>query len=956
MMATPSSSASALNQIQDTNNNGDMKETRADGVEHRSRPRRRSSVLHVVRAAASLAAAARDATKPRAAPGSRVFAVRVDLVCRADALVDDALSVALISRAGSSIQRTLVLEYTRSRTVSSQLRSASSPSSSPFKSSSSSSSASAFEAAVIRAGEARAEQYEIAHLSAAVSVPIATDGDEVDGVEAVAFAAPRSMEHGVLVCRIIVQPRAEEDGFGDGGASGTTGGGGGGRPEKGSERALVFEGKAWVTPGSRRVVGIGSRCVLPMALPRWRRALRDSERRDAQRRLQWAAGSAAQPGAGFCTAKEDAELLPADVRLPPEYIEDLDPVMESLGMDIGGLPSQSDAEPRVPFESGGLTRRGSGPLSKLFFSVYAAVDRPGARPTTAAELAPSSLDRLWCNDAELITELLCGANPSRLRLVQEVPTWFTTARDAMLASNTGSTTSSGGRARGEAIYVQPGGEVQGARYRMKMRALAKLDLAALAADGRLFELDDGDDLMVVYAGRGGAPKALFYIEEIEEGGLIFMPRLTPLCIQIRDGEDFIVPGTGSQTPSTTRAGAGGGGDAARVSADSSGNIMQGSAMLSGRASSRPGSGGSVGSPRRTGVGAAGGGAYSLAIENGWGWACAKSQLMRAHALSHIFVSLYSHCILAVEPYAISLYRNLHRCHPLHALLEPYLRYAIHTAVNARKTWYMYMGVSIDVVNGIAAKASSRAPLSCAARLEARGMAAGGSSTASGGRSRVCLLPSYPYVEDAALIAAAIQDYVCAVVEDMYANDEDVASDDELHAFMREAAHARGEKSGTDVRSRDTVTSLVSDLIYTATVEFNAHTARCWTSYSNPLLAPVCALRGGGPHGVAEAMRASEIDFVSSMPTTGNALQSAARMRLASTRQGVGEPLMSPVWARGEREAGSGIGNGMRRFVRMHQRFVAALEVCEEVIAERNRSRPHPYDTLLPSVMTRGMAL
>ena len=211
--------------------------------------------------------------------------------------------------------------------------------------------------------------------------------------------------------------------------------------------------------------------------------------------------------------------------------------------------------------------------------------------------------------------------------------------------------------------------------------------------------------------------------------------------------------------------------------------------------------------------------------------------MRAHALSHIFVSLYSRCILAVEPYAISLYRNLHRCHPLHALLEPYLRYAIHTAVNARKTWYMYMGVSIDVVNGIAAKASSRAPLSCAARLEARGMTAGGSSTASGGRSRVCLLPSYPYVEDAALIAAAIQDYVCAVVEDMYANDEDVASDDELHAFMREAAHAHGEKSGADVRSRDTVTSLVSDLIYTATVEFNAHTARCWTSYSNPLLAP-----------------------------------------------------------------------------------------------------------------------
>ena len=43
-------------------------------------------------------------------------------------------------------------------------------------------------------------------------------------------------------------------------------------------------------------------------------------------------------------------------------------------------------------------------------------------------------------------------------------------------------------------------------------------------------------------------------------------------------------------------------------------------------------------------------------------------------------------------------------------------------------------------------------------------------------------------------------------------------------------------------------------------------------------------------------------------------------------------------------------------MKLHRGFVNALEICEEVIRERNSLRPLPYDVLLPSNLLRGMAM
>ena len=62
-------------------------------------------------------------------------------------------------------------------------------------------------------------------------------------------------------------------------------------------------------------------------------------------------------------------------------------------------------------------------------------------------------------------------------------------------------------------------------------------------------------------------------------------------------------------------------------------------------------------------------------------------------------------------------------------------------------------------------------------------------------------------------------------------------------------------------------------------------------------------------------------------------------------------------ADGEHQAAHPLGlAGWKAFMELHRGFMDALEICEEVIRERNQARPAPYDVLLPSNLRRGMAL
>ena len=566
-----------------------------------------------------------------------------------------------------------------------------------------------------------------------------------------------------------------------------------------------------------------------------------------------------------------------------------------------------------------------------------------SRPGTALPLSASSLDKLWFSDAELVNEILAGANPSRLRMVTSTPAWFTEAYNNMMMNDTQSSEGSSRRGditvssqaagasgasmsrrgRGESVYLpslmsSPASR-QSQIYKMRARQLRNLcstttiDTAIAtsgagglrasgsskqspmslleehARGGRLFELDYSDIQCLVRAHDGPSdknaanvrsraaassssssssttssevamtgrrktgrmssmPRALFYVTEVAEGSLRYLPQLVPLCIQCGDGADIILPGMGHQ----------GRDEKEEVDSDSAsafthvamGNMRQADA---------------------TSV---------SAVEGGWGWARAKAHLMSAHALAHLYASLYLNCIARVEPFAIAMHRCLHHSHPAHVLLLPYLKYAVSTAVTARQYWcgdssiasesltssssssggtiarYVF-GIGKDELVALKKQKKtelllnrrriqpnvSNAPtstttsvnnvsnanvagsivshlttgvilasLSPAARFEANGMLGGGvysswddaearsdnavdvlahgaSSTPSAATSASetvhNMIPSYPFREDSLLLWCAILDYTDAFVRAYYASDDDVTADDELQSFWKE---------------------------------------------------------------------------------------------------------------------------------------------------------------------------
>ena len=224
-----------------------------------------------------------------------------------------------------------------------------------------------------------------------------------------------------------------------------------------------------------------------------------------------------------------------------------------------------------------------------------------------------------------------------------------------------------------------------------------------------------------------------------------------------------------------------------------------------------------------------------------------------------------------------------------------------------------------------------------------------------------MLPSYPFREDSLLLWSAIEDHTSAFVEQFYSNDDTIRNDYELQSFwketMQQGYNVRDVEGQCVLHTKTDLQDLLAGLIYVSTIEFCAHTTQCWKSYSNPLLTPL-SLRHSAPINMEVAMQVTQTDFVECLPKTATSLVGAAFMQLLSMHQGLGKPMMSMTWTT-EQELLVRKYKQQEQFfvnyIRLHKRFISALEIIEEVIKERNQSRSTPYEALLPSKIKRGMA-
>ncbi len=198
----------------------------------------------------------------------------------------------------------------------------------------------------------------------------------------------------------------------------------------------------------------------------------------------------------------------------------------------------------------------------------------------------------------------------------------------------------------------------------------------------------------------------------------------------------------------------------------------------------------------------------------------KTFTQSADAQVHEVVEHLLRTHLIIELLDLAMRRTLAEAHPVNALLSPHLADTMAVNTSAR-TALLAPGGPIDSTMAVGSKGafelmgrvwhdhrildSQDVPLD----LRERGV------------DDVEALPDYPWRDDALKLWEVVHCYVAAVVEHFYASDEDVAEDDELHAFHAEIRDPRGgnvrDMPGGEARfrTRDELSGFLTRVVYRA---------------------------------------------------------------------------------------------------------------------------------------------
>ncbi|MBK8691913.1 MAG: hypothetical protein IPN17_06315 [Deltaproteobacteria bacterium] len=324
--------------------------------------------------------------------------------------------------------------------------------------------------------------------------------------------------------------------------------------------------------------------------------------------------------------------------------------------------------------------------------------------------------------------------------------------------------------------------------------------------------------------------------------------------------------------------------------------------------------------------------------DGWRWRMAQSFLSLGEGSIHEAAEHLGLTHLLVEAFAVSARRNLASAHPLTALLEPHFEHthfinytARHSLIADGGTLDQLMPQPIAATRALVASALSTFDVGAGdprSRLRARGLLDADA------------LPECPYREDALPHWDSLHQWVGDYLRLYYRDDAAVSADAELQSFVAElSAQDGGRLRGVpEVRSVDALTSLVTLVIFTASVQ---HAAVNFPQY------PFMGYVPGIPAGLYAppptlATPDAEASLLAALPQSDlTVLQaytvyqlSAIRLKSIGSYAPFADPRVSdPVAA-----------------------LRARLSSLESAIGEREASRLLPYPYLLPSLVPASIII
>ncbi|XP_066426911.1 polyunsaturated fatty acid lipoxygenase ALOX15B-like [Molothrus aeneus] len=167
------------------------------------------------------------------------------------------------------------------------------------------------------------------------------------------------------------------------------------------------------------------------------------------------------------------------------------------------------------------------------------------------------------------------------------------------------------------------------------------------------------------------------------------------------------------------------------------------------------------------------------VPGGSGWALAKLWVRGAHFVLHEMVTHLLHGHFLAEAFAVATQR-LPAAHPVHQLLLPHLRFTFHINILARETLLNPGGI-IDQATSVGREGTLALVARGTAALTLRELCVPDDVAERG----VGDIPGYHYRDDALDIWGAIHSYVEGIVALFYAEDQEVAEDEELQEWVGE---------------------------------------------------------------------------------------------------------------------------------------------------------------------------
>lgn len=321
--------------------------------------------------------------------------------------------------------------------------------------------------------------------------------------------------------------------------------------------------------------------------------------------------------------------------------------------------------------------------------------------------------------------------------------------------------------------------------------------------------------------------------------------------------------------------------------------------------------------------------------DGWTWERAKLVLQAADKTEH---QLYRHLGIAHlvnEVFALATYRNFAESHPLYKLLVSHMEGT--NRVN-RKAFVELLGQGQFIDTNMADELSNLAEKTVSMRLDYDFYENFlPTDLKNRGVDDVEALPVYPYRDDALLYWDAINDWVSAYIRTVYPNDSAIKSDHQLTAWMTDIVD-NGKINGFKiVKTRHELIDVLTMILFNSSVY---HAAANFTQIPYMMYAPGMfgSLAYEKPKHAADA--ASEEKWVATLPGLKRAL---GRIGIYILLGGMHHGYLGEYVDREEKPLFS-----EKDEVYPHlQQFRRKLAKIEKIILERNKTRPYPYETLMP---------